>query len=194
MKSFNAIGAVWQESGNVPLPEMATIQKTGMNDPLCAPGKTHIMSTAGLQVYNVTTQRQIYDLFNQKVAQYPELGDTWVLHEGYSVEAVRAVDPAVSAYALRDDYLLMYATNSHDLHNQVSSDMVTNCYLLGSMTGYSMLTSTQIPRLKTLCSDGLEKLETCGIPARPSDFQQLICHTLLAMSLSSRCTGMSHGA
>lgn len=104
---FNALGAEWEDKGAVSLPELAAVQKTGLEDELCAPGRTHVMATAGIQAYNVTVQREIYDLFVRNVALHPELGATWVLHEGYSVEAVRKVDPAASAYAQRDDYLLM---------------------------------------------------------------------------------------
>jgi FAD/FMN-containing dehydrogenase len=104
---FNALGALWEETGSVALPGLAAVQKTGMDDELCAGGRTHIMSTAGIQTYNVTAQRKIYDLYARNVALHPELGGTWVLHEGYSVAAVRRPDPASMAYPHRDDHLLM---------------------------------------------------------------------------------------
>lgn len=77
-----------------------------MNDPLCTSGKTHITTTAGLQVYNITAQRQIYELYNQKVAEHPELGGTRVVMEGYSVEGVRDFNADLSAFPHRDEYLL----------------------------------------------------------------------------------------
>lgn len=79
---------------------------------LCAANKTHIISTAGLQVYSVTAQRQVYDLFNRQVARYPEHGITRVVHEGYSVEGVRHVNADESAYPLRHNNLLMYVYSS----------------------------------------------------------------------------------
>lgn len=79
-----------------------------MDDSLCGKGLTRHVGTAGLQVYNITTQRQIYDLFNKKIAEYPAFAaDTAVIMEGYSIENVRNKDPKASAYPLRDDYLLM---------------------------------------------------------------------------------------
>ncbi|KAI0013975.1 hypothetical protein F4779DRAFT_625066 [Xylariaceae sp. FL0662B] len=80
----------------------------GVDSPLCTPNRTHVVGTAGLQVYNVTTGRQIYDLYNSKIAEHPELGSTRVLHEGYAVKGVRDISSKDSAYPLRDDYLLMY--------------------------------------------------------------------------------------
>ena len=70
----------------------------------------HIIATTSLQAYNVTAQCQIYDLFNQRVAEQPELGTTRLVHEGYSLEGVRSIDPDRSAYALRNDHLLMYVS------------------------------------------------------------------------------------
>lgn len=66
-----------------------------------------ITATAGLQVFNVTTQRQIYDLYKANINKYPELATSYVIMEQYSVEAVKAVDPASQAFPWRDDYLLL---------------------------------------------------------------------------------------
>ena len=62
---------------------------------------------AGLQVYNITTQRAILDLFASKVLANPAAAYSFVVMEAYAVQGVRAVDPASSAYALRDDHLLV---------------------------------------------------------------------------------------
>jgi hypothetical protein len=77
-----------------------------INGSLCEPNKTHVVGTANLQVYNVTAMRAIYDLYNEKISQHPELGYTRVLVEGYSVEGVRSFNPVDSAYPLRDEYIL----------------------------------------------------------------------------------------
>ena len=62
---------------------------------------------AGLQIYNITTQRKIYNLFTSKILANPAVIYSFVVMEGYSVQGVTAVDPKSSAYAQRDDYLLM---------------------------------------------------------------------------------------
>lgn len=105
-KPFDALGPVSYVDGNVPYSKINEALGGGVDGPLCVANQTHIGGTAGLQTYNVTAERQIYDLYNAKVAQHPELGTTRVLHEGYAVKGVRAIDAADSAFPHRDDYLL----------------------------------------------------------------------------------------
>lgn len=79
---------------------------TGQDQPICAENTTHIQSTSGLQIYNVTAERQIYVHFNKMIAEHPEFVNSVAFHEGYSTEAVINVDPALSAVPYRDYYLL----------------------------------------------------------------------------------------
>ncbi|KAH8199349.1 hypothetical protein TruAng_006481 [Truncatella angustata] len=90
LQPFNDIGFASAENGSLPYPNIS-------------------------DVYNITAERQILDLFNAKVAQYPGLKGGHVVHEGYSIKAVRDVDPASTAFPLRDDYLLMYIHPHSDL-------------------------------------------------------------------------------
>jgi hypothetical protein len=95
--------------GNLPFWQIPGVQGTGLDDFLCESGHTHITTTAGLQVYNITAQRQIYDLYEKKTTEKPELGPvSRVVLEGYSFEAVKRRDPASSAFPHRNDYLLTY--------------------------------------------------------------------------------------
>ncbi|KAI1490987.1 hypothetical protein F5X96DRAFT_509465 [Biscogniauxia mediterranea] len=105
---FDQLEPASMVDGTIPYEQINDAMGGGVDSPLCMPNRTHFVGTAGLQVYNVTAERQIYDLFNSKVAEHPELGSTRVLHEGYAVAGVRAINPDDSAYPLRDDYLLMY--------------------------------------------------------------------------------------
>ncbi|PGH14341.1 hypothetical protein AJ80_05931 [Polytolypa hystricis UAMH7299] len=108
LQPFNEIGAVSETSGDVPYPQIASMQGTSVDDIVCAPGGAYATSTVGLQVYNITTQRQLYISFNEKIAQYPELkGGAMALHEGYSNKRVQTVDSASSAFPLRDDFHLL---------------------------------------------------------------------------------------
>lgn len=60
--------------------------------------------------YNVTTQRTLYNLFNQKIAAYPEIipsGYLW--HEGYSTAGVQAIPSDSTAYPHREqNHLLVF--------------------------------------------------------------------------------------
>lgn len=103
---FDALDHVSRIEGNIPYKLINDAMGGGVNSSLCAPNATHVVGTAGLQVYNLTAEQQIYNLYNSKIAQHPELGDTRVLHEGYAVKGVRKVNPRDSAYPLRDDHIL----------------------------------------------------------------------------------------
>ncbi|KAJ8104596.1 hypothetical protein ONZ43_g7774 [Nemania bipapillata] len=104
---FDKIGPINVTDGNIPYPQILHATMTGLDDPLCAHGINHVVGTAGTQVYNVTTQRQVMDLFIDTVAKVPGLAGTFVVMEAYGVEGVVSKDPKNSAFPLRDDYLLL---------------------------------------------------------------------------------------
>ncbi|KAM4065224.1 FAD binding domain-containing protein [Hirsutella rhossiliensis] len=104
---FNAIEAVYDESGDVPYPQISVAQETDENAFICQRDSVRITATAGLQVYNVTAEHQIYQGFQDRVASNPRLAAGGsILHEGYSTEAVTAQDPDNSAYPFRADHHL----------------------------------------------------------------------------------------
>lgn len=94
------------EDVNVPYREINTPIGGALNGSLCEPNKSHVIGTANLQVYNVTAQRAIYDLYNQNVQEHPELGGTRVLVEGYAVQGVKSFKSEDSAFPSRDDNIL----------------------------------------------------------------------------------------
>ncbi|RYP45210.1 hypothetical protein DL768_008403 [Monosporascus sp. mg162] len=110
LKPFNEIEAAAEESGDVPYPDIPRIQEMDMESGTCS-SNSYVGSSASLQRYNITTERQIYQLFNETVALYPGIGaGSRVFHEGYSTEAVQAIDPDSSAYPHRDDLHLVFFT------------------------------------------------------------------------------------
>ncbi|KAI1767910.1 FAD-binding domain-containing protein [Hypoxylon sp. FL1150] len=106
LRPFNAIEAISEEMGDVPYPEIHGPQKTAASS---FPPGPYAMSTVLLQTYNITAQRQLYDLFNRNAALYPELGATAILMiEGYATAGVQAIDPASTAYPHRDEFHLAF--------------------------------------------------------------------------------------
>ncbi len=104
---FNAIEAVYDESGDVPYPQISKAQQTAADDPLCGDGLVRALSTSFLRVYNVTTTRQIFDGFKRRVVSNPALAAGCnIVHEGYSTAAVDAQNPDDSAYPFRADHHL----------------------------------------------------------------------------------------
>lgn len=117
LEPFNAIGALSEESGDVPYPEIADVQGNGLENATCQSGSSYAGSTIYSLVYNVTAERQVYNLFNKKIALYPEFAaGASFLHEGYSDQAVTAVDPASSAFPHRDEHHLLYVCTACSLY------------------------------------------------------------------------------
>lgn len=105
---FSTIETVYDEVGDIPYPQIADIQGTGEQSPLCQRNIIRVGSTAGLQVYNLTAEHQIYDGFVQRINQNLELVEgAIIVHEGYATEAVDSKNPDDSAYPFRDDHHLM---------------------------------------------------------------------------------------
>ena len=76
------------------------IQGTNLDAGSCYKGNTWISATATLKQYNVTAERELYNLFTDYVHKYPELLGS-VTHEGYANAAMRDVADEDSAYAWR---------------------------------------------------------------------------------------------
>lgn len=71
LSPFTAIESAWDEYGDVPYPQIAEAQGTAIDDFICEHGNIRITATAGLQVYNVTAERQTFDGFTRRIASYP---------------------------------------------------------------------------------------------------------------------------
>ncbi|PTB63072.1 FAD-binding domain-containing protein [Trichoderma citrinoviride] len=105
---FNAISAISSTKGDVSYPELLVAQQTDINSASCS-SQPYVGSTAWLQTYNVSSQREIYNLFNKKIAENPGLAPgARVFFEGYSTKATQAIDPNTSSYPHRDEYLLVF--------------------------------------------------------------------------------------
>ncbi|PKS05902.1 hypothetical protein jhhlp_007733 [Lomentospora prolificans] len=75
----------------------APCQKSGLSNP---------RFPLYVRSYNVTAQKQAYDLFASAVTADSPFYHSLYLFEGYSMQAVRAVDERSTAFAFRDDNLL----------------------------------------------------------------------------------------
>lgn len=103
-KPFDAIAAVSIDSGSVPYPSLAHAQSTGLDDPACTSSTIRLITTAGLRVFNLTAEQQIFESSTKRIAEQPSLATgPYIIHEGYSTEGVKAVNPADSAYPFRDN-------------------------------------------------------------------------------------------
>ncbi|KAK4194559.1 hypothetical protein QBC40DRAFT_259878 [Triangularia verruculosa] len=108
LTQFNAIPAIYEEQGDVPYSQVSKAQATAEDDFICMDGNKRITTTAGLQVYNVTAERLIYEGFRSRAISNPALAaGCGILHEGYATAGVTSKNPADSAYPFRSDHHLM---------------------------------------------------------------------------------------
>ncbi|KAL8711514.1 MAG: hypothetical protein Q9225_007113 [Loekoesia sp. 1 TL-2023] len=79
---------------------------TGLNDPVChEPLGPSYLFPMGFQTYNVPVFGQLFKL-RQSQAEH-HIQPVHVMLEGYSLKAVKVVDPASTAFAHRDDNILI---------------------------------------------------------------------------------------
>ncbi|KAI4093259.1 MAG: hypothetical protein LQ339_007737 [Xanthoria mediterranea] len=82
--------------------------QASVGDPICAAGiSTKTRFPIGLKTYNISTNREIYNLFEDMITTTPALATSFVQFEAFPMQAVKAVDPASTAYAHREDDILV---------------------------------------------------------------------------------------
>ena len=109
---FSALKPVVATNETTPYPGVAHAAGTGVTDEVCQRGTSDYLVPIGLQSYNITTNRAVYNLYKKMVTEYPALAASIVQFEGYPQQAVQAVEPDSTAYAHRDDYVLVYVLPS----------------------------------------------------------------------------------
>lgn len=109
---FNAIESARSEWGDVPLTQISAAQGTGLSSVFCQHGLgDRLQASAGLQVYNLTAERAIFDAFAARVVSAPVLAAGMaIIHEGYATAAVAARPDDESAFPFRSDHHLMLAS------------------------------------------------------------------------------------
>ncbi|KAK7745571.1 hypothetical protein SLS53_003071 [Cytospora paraplurivora] len=120
LQPFNAIGAAAESMGDVPYPEIADVQGTGKDGAACQ-GGAYVISSNLLVTYNLTTERQHYEMFSAYAAEHPELANTARLaYEGYATKAFHDVPHDSTAYPHRSSNFIVYFladVTSNDLYD-----------------------------------------------------------------------------
>ena len=104
---FIALGPMALTNVTTPYTNLAHASESGVTDPVCQPGGSKKLFPVGLLKYNITTNRALYNLFSKMLTDHPDFNNSVVQFEGYSMQGVQAVDPASTAYAHREDNLLV---------------------------------------------------------------------------------------
>ncbi|KAI4138072.1 MAG: hypothetical protein L6R39_006979 [Caloplaca ligustica] len=96
----------WKNDSLLPT-EIQPAATQDIDSQVCAAGTSWRLFPVGLKEYNITANRQVYNMFKQFVTEHPEFSGGVVQFENYAQEGLRAVDPASTAYAHRDDDILV---------------------------------------------------------------------------------------
>lgn len=70
------------------------------------------------ETYNAASVKKMYDRFAAVAHQYSPLNASMILLEGYSTQGVKAVERDATAYAFRDDNLLISPLIIHEVGNK----------------------------------------------------------------------------
>ncbi|KAI4173931.1 MAG: hypothetical protein LQ343_002699 [Gyalolechia ehrenbergii] len=87
--------------------EIQTAASQDIDSPVCASGSTWRLFPLGLKTYNATANRAVFNLYKQLIQEHPEFSGSVVQFENYALEGMRAIDAASTAYAHRDDNILV---------------------------------------------------------------------------------------
>lgn len=95
------------QTGEATLHDLAVATFQDADGPGCAYGSTSLRYPIGLNSYNVAAVRKVYNEIDETFRKVPELAGSFFLLEGYSTQAVKAVDPASTAFPHRSDDILV---------------------------------------------------------------------------------------
>ncbi|KAI4180354.1 MAG: hypothetical protein L6R41_007284 [Letrouitia leprolyta] len=99
--------------------------QASVGDPTCAAGiSTKTRFPVGLKTYDVSTNRKIYNLFEDMITTIPALNTSFVQFEAFPMQGVKVVDPASTAYAHRDDDILV-AFSTQYVHSAANAAAAT---------------------------------------------------------------------
>ncbi|KAF5872601.1 putative fad-dependent oxygenase protein [Botrytis fragariae] len=117
-RPFHDIEPLSVQTSQGSLHDLAVVTFQDADGPGCAYGMTSLRYPIGLKSYNATAVRQVYNEIDSTFRQVPEIAGSFFLLEGYSIQAVKAIDAASKAFPHRDDNILvtsyvMYAPDSN---------------------------------------------------------------------------------
>ncbi|KAH9905587.1 FAD-binding domain-containing protein [Xylariomycetidae sp. FL2044] len=106
-KPLHDIGAMTIQAGQATTHELAALTFQDSEGPGCAKGLTSLRYPIGLKTFNVPAMRKVYDHIDASFRAVPEIAGSFFLLEGYSTQAVKAVDEASAAFPHRSDEVLV---------------------------------------------------------------------------------------
>lgn len=104
---FRALGAVMHISTVIPYPQVAVATGNGDDAPVCGHGTSTLRFPISVESYNIPALRAVYNSLRDLMNNYPAFNGSLFLFEGYAVQGVKAIPDDSTAFAHRQDNLLM---------------------------------------------------------------------------------------
>ncbi|KAL8814431.1 MAG: hypothetical protein Q9223_006341 [Gallowayella weberi] len=98
------------KNDSIPYPSLADAVGTGINSPICKPGLSVNIFPTGILKFNLSTNRQVYNLYAELVTQHPGFAGSVVQFEAYSMLGIRSV----KAESTASSFLARYPPSSSD--------------------------------------------------------------------------------
>ncbi|KAE8148887.1 hypothetical protein BDV25DRAFT_141374 [Aspergillus avenaceus] len=107
-ESLHDLGPVVSEAHAGPYTSVSSWTEFNLGSRACGKGgPSMIRFPINLKQYDIPTQRAAFNALAKGTLEHPGLQHSTIMLEGYSVQAVKAVDEVSSAYAHRADHLLV---------------------------------------------------------------------------------------
>ncbi|KAI0401066.1 FAD-binding domain-containing protein [Xylaria palmicola] len=106
-KPFYDIGPLNVQTGKGQIHDLAVITYQDLDGPGCAYGMTSLRYPIGLKSHNIAAVRKVYNEIDETFRRVPEVAGSFFLLEGYSTQAVEAIDPDATAFPHRNDKILI---------------------------------------------------------------------------------------
>ncbi|KAI1820314.1 FAD-binding domain-containing protein [Xylaria intraflava] len=106
-KGLHDIGPLTVQSGEGTIHDLAVLTFQDLDGPGSAYGLTSLRYPIGLDSYNISAVREVYNEIDETFRKVPELAGSLFLLEGYSSQGVRAIRPETTAFPHRNDNILV---------------------------------------------------------------------------------------
>ncbi|KAB8237519.1 hypothetical protein ETB97_012941 [Aspergillus alliaceus] len=105
---FDILGPVKVDTHSGPYVDISKWTEFNIGSRACGKGAGYIARfPINLKSYNLEAQRAAFEVYAEETLAHPALEHSSIMLEGYSSQAVKAVDEASTAYPHRDDTLLI---------------------------------------------------------------------------------------
>ena len=99
--------------------QLSKVEGLDIDDWICSPGGSSRLNPVGIKSYNTTKNPLVYNVYKRLVTENSQFNRSVIQLKGYSMEGVRFVNANESAYAHRDDDILVYVSPKYSSYTAI---------------------------------------------------------------------------